>query len=297
MMIGLTRVLILSGVLVATGAAATQGDSSPNNQSTIVVTGNRNAKQDMQEFVRALTPTPPGGQLSRFEQAVCPSALGLPQHQRDAVVARMRRVAREVGIAVDVANCSPNVVLMITRDKAVLMRELRRRYSQYFGQMSQRKIRELARQPGPAVAWQLQGPPMSARGAETFFDPILRANINRTTEPESRIYKSGRPQFDGAVVVVERHSLTGLTVTQLADYAAMRAFAGTDPSRLRQSGLPTILKILEAPAGTELPLSLTHSDLGFLRGFYSAQRNLHTSAQRSAISRSMAQEVERRAAE
>lgn len=297
MLLGLARGVICCAALVAANAAGAQPVSPSEDQTPIVVTGKRNAKQDMQDFVRALTPAPLGSQLSRFEQSVCPSVLGLPQHQRDAVVARMRRVAREVGIAVDVANCSPNVVLMITQDKAVLMRELRRRYSQYFGQMSQRKIRELARQPGPAVAWQLQGPPMSARGTETSFDPILRANINRTTEPESRIYKSARPQFDGAVVVVERHSLTGLTATQLADYAAMRAFAGTDPSRLRQSGLPTILKILEAPAGTELPLSLTHSDLGFLRGFYSAQRNLHTSAQRSAISRSMAQEVERRAAE
>lgn len=175
------------------------------------------------------------------------------------------------------------------------MQELRRRHPSYFGQMSQREIRDLVRQPGPAVAWQRQGPPVSASGTELFFDPALGAYINQTMEPGSRLRAAGRPQFDGAVVVVERGSLDGLTVTQLADYAAMRAFAGTDPSRLGQSGTRTILRILEAPVGSEVPLSLTQSDLSFLRGYYSAPRNLGTSAQRSAIHRGMAREVERRA--
>ncbi|MBA3729970.1 MAG: hypothetical protein H0W92_04065 [Sphingomonas sp.] len=294
---GVVRGLFLCSALVAATAVVAQPASPPTDQSTIVVTGERSSEQDMQDFVRALTPASPGGQLSRFEQSVCPSALGLPLQQRDAVVARMRRIAREAGIAVGGANCSPNVVVMVTQDKAILMRELRRKHSQYFGQMSQRQIRALIRQPGPAVAWQLQGPPMSARGMETFFDPALGAYVNRTTEPGSRLAAAGRPQFDGAVVVVERGSLTGLTVTQLADYAAMRAFAGTSPSRLGESGTTTILRILEAPAGSEVPLSLTAADFAFLRGFYSVARNLHPGAQRSAIGRSMKKDAERRAPE
>lgn len=108
-MIGSISGLIVFGVLAATGAVATQA-VPPNDRSTIVVTGNRDAEQDMKEFVRALTPAPVGGRLSRFEQSVCPVALGLPPRQRDAVVARMRRVAQEVGIAVSGDTCFPNVV-------------------------------------------------------------------------------------------------------------------------------------------------------------------------------------------
>lgn len=297
MKLALARSLFLWSALAATNAAVAQPVSTPNDQSPIVVTGNRNAKQEMQEFVRALTPTPAGGQLSRFEQSVCPLALGLPQVQREAVAGRMRRVAREAGIAVGGANCVPNVVVVVTRDKKGLLQELRRRHPDYFGSMAQFRIRALVRQPGPAVAWQLQGAPVSARGTELFFDPELNMYVNRTTEPASRLNAAARPQFEGAVVVVERGSLAGLTVTQLADYAAMRAFARTDPSRLGPSGTPTILRILDAPMGSEVPLSLTAWDLGFLRGFYSAPRNLNTSAQRSAIGRSMTQELERRAAE
>ncbi len=147
------------------------------------------------------------------------------------------------------------------------------------------------------MAWQLHGAPLSARGTETFFDPVRRAYINQTTEPGSRLNAAGRPQFDRAVVVIERGSLAGLTVTQLADYAAMRAYAGTDPSQLGQSGTSTILRILETPFGSEVPLSLTQSDFDFLSGFYSAPKNLSTAAQRSAIRRSIAQKVKGRAAD
>lgn len=294
MMFSLTRGLFLCAAMAAANAAVAQPASAPDDQSPIVVTANRNAKQDMQEFVRALTPVLPGGQLSRFEQAVCPVALGLPQVQRDAVAGRMRRVAREAGISVGGAKCVANVVVLVTRDKKALLQLLQRRHAHYFGDMSNSQIRKLIRQPGPAAAWHLQGAPVSARGVELFHDPALDMYVNRTTEAASRMTAAARPQFEGAVVVIERGSLAGLTVTQLADYAAMRAFARTDPTRLGQSATPTILRVLEAPMGSQVPRSLTASDLAFLRGFYSAPRNLHTGAQRSAIRKSMTEETERR---
>lgn len=297
MMIGLVRYLLLSGFVAATPAAASQNEPASDDQSTIVVKGNRSADQDMKDFVRALTPTPPGGQLSRFEQHVCPRAVGLPQIQQQSLAKRIRRVAREVGIAVGGANCVPNLFVMVTQDKKVLLTELQRRYSHYFGELSSQEIRRLARHPGPAVAWHLQGVPISAQGTEASYDPVLRAYLNRTTGASSRITATGRRQFEGAVVVVERRSLAGVTVTQLADYAAIRALVGSDPSRLSASSPPTILRVLDSPAGSAVPLSLTEWDLGFLRGFYSAPRNLSASAQRSAISRSVTKEAERRPAE
>ena len=38
-----------------------------------------------------------------------------------------------------------------------------------------------------------------------------------------------------SVVVVQASALDGLTTTQLADYAAMRAFVRTDPAKLRSA--------------------------------------------------------------
>lgn len=284
------------GLFLAAMIAQPSPANPPNasDQSTIIVTGRRNAKDEIRDFVGALTHVGIGGSLTRFEQSVCPIALGLPKQQGDGVARRMRRVAQAAGIPVGGSDCFPNVVVMVVRDKKAALEELRRRYPQYFGDLSQRQIRALVRQPGYAAAWQMQGAPVSARGMELFYDPVKGYYVNQTTESASRISVGGRRQYDGAVVVVERGALTGLTVTQLADYAAMRAFAGADPARLGTNRLSTILRILETPIGSEVPPTLTEWDMGFLRSYYSSPRNLQTGAQRSDMARRIEKEVERR---
>lgn len=298
MMIGLVPYLVYAAALAGIQAAPPpQNAPPPDDQSTIVVTGERNHEESVRDFVGALTHASPQRQLARFEHSVCPIALGLPQLQREAVAGRMRRVAREVGLAVGGAGCVPNVVVMVTADKKALIEEIRRRYPDYFGDLSYREIRKLARQPGPSVAWQLRGTPVSASGTELAFDPAIGANVNRTIEPGSRMHSSARPQFAAAVVVVEREALAGLSVTQLADYAAMRAYSGADPARLANAGATTILRILDAPMGSAVPVTLTHWDLGFLRGFYAGPRNISNAAQRSAIRKTVARELETRPGE
>lgn len=292
MTIGWASQLIYSAALIGAPVAPAPDASPADDQSIIVVTGERDREKSIRDFVGALTHISPLKQLGRFEQSVCPIAFGLPPRQAKAVADRIRRVGREVGVTVGGAGCYPNVVVMVTHDKNVFMQELRRRYPNYFGDLPQSEVRKLVRQPGPAVAWQLQGTAVNARGVELYFDPRLELYTNRTTQPGSRIQAATRPQFAAAFVVVERRALAGLSATQLADYAAMRAFAGADPARLASSGAPTILRVLEAPMGTEVPLTMTRWDLSFLRGYYSSPRTLSNNAQRSAIRESVDRELE-----
>lgn len=284
--------LILASIaLIGTGPPTTQRAEDPS----IIVTGHRNPEQDRKEFVRALTSLQFGGRIARFEQAVCPAALGLPHGQAAALVHRIRTVAQAVGVSIAGEKCHPNVVVIVPDNKQFFLQDLVKRHSEYFGSLSTEQVRTLLRSPGPAASWQLEGPPISARGTELRFDDATGLYTNTTTEPASRINSGARPQFDGAVVVVERTALDGLTVTQLADYAAMRAFTATDPARLQGTTTPTILKVLEASADSQVPPSLTSWDLGLLRGLYTAPRNLETGSQRSAIRRAMEKEVERQA--
>ncbi len=284
--------LLNSAAIAGPQAAATRDAPPADDQPTIVVTAERDRDESIRDFVGALTHISPRRQLGRFEQSVCPIALGLTPRQGQAVAGRMRRVAQEVNLAVSGTKCVPNVVVIVTNNKQFFMQELRRRYPHYFGDLSRREIRNLASQSGPAAAWQLQSPPVSARGTELAVDPGLDLYVNRTTEAASRITSATRPQFEAAIVVVERGALVGLSATQLADYAAMRAFAGADPARVANSDAPTILRILDAPMGVEVPITMTRWDLGFLRGFYNSSRNLTNGAQRSAIGKSVVQELE-----
>ena len=286
--------LILAGAAAASAAAQpapAQPEAAAPGNEPIIVTGEKNQQKTITDFVHALTPTLWNGQISRFEHSVCPAAVGLAPRQRDAVEQRIRLVAKAAGVAVDGPRCGPNVVLIVTSDKKAFMEELRHHHGEYFGDMTRERIHALEREPGPAAAWQLRGPPINAAGVDLYEDPSTGVYVNRTIEGSSRLTEAVRPQFDAAVVVVERKSLPGLTVTQLADYAAIRALTGADPQRLGNSGAPTILHVLDVPIGGETPITMTSWDLAFLKGFYDVRRNMHASAQRSAIANSVTKEV------
>jgi hypothetical protein len=291
MMAALVRFLAAAGALAfAAGLAAQETERPPD----ILVTG-QDVDRQVRDFVGALTEAPPRGQLSRFERRVCPAAVGLSPTQKAAVAERLRRVAEAAGLDVAGASCTPNVLLIVTGDKRAFIESLEREYPYYFGDMTSAAVRRLARSPGPAAAWQIQGPPLDAEGLEMPRAPGGASGadyyVNRTTRTGSRITAAARPRFQAAAVVVEQRSLDGLTTTQLADYAAMRAFARTDPERLPASSPATILKILEAPMGSEVPLSLTPWDLSFLKALYAGTGKLFAASQRSEIRERVAKDM------
>jgi hypothetical protein len=290
----LTRAL-LAFVFVTTSAPAdTQivpGDAAAD-QSEITVTGRKDSKQAVKDFVRDLTPIASSARISRLERLVCPAAFGIPKAQAVAVARRMRQVAKSVSLAVAGDNCVPNVLVLVTADKRALLELIRKQRPDYLVSLSEKDVDELENSAGPAAAWQLADSDVNADGAEIPWDPKSQWSINSTIDPPSRITVPARTRFYAAIVVVERSALAGLTTTQLADYAALRAYTGANPARLRNSNVPTILRILEAPMGTAIPLTMTSWDFGFLRGFYSSRRDLGTAAQRSSIANTMANEID-----
>jgi hypothetical protein len=281
--------LVCAGMVVVSPAAA-QEARQPAGDQEIVVTGNADVERQLADFVGALTQVPNGGQLSRFETAVCPTVVGVSPTRKDAVVGRMKVVARAAGLAVGGSGCVPNVLLVVTGDKRAFLDALRKKHPYYLGGMSTAAVRRLIAEPGPAAAWQVDGPLRNADGRELQTNGVP---LNRTTRPDSRLSAGARPQFAAAAVVVESKALEGLTTTQLADYAAMRAFTRADPSKLPAS-TPTILNILEAPMDAEVPITLTDWDLAFLRSFYAAPSNLTAASQRSQIRRGVKRALEKR---
>lgn len=283
--------LIFASVLAAPLAAqpAAQPSAAPSDEA-IVVTGQKESRQAIQDFVGALTKIPSYQELSRFEHSVCPAVYGLPKAQADAIAGRVRLIAKTIGIVVGGEHCAPNVLVVATSDKLAFLEELRKHRADDFG-ITDSQIKALEKQPGPAAAWQIQGPPMTEDGKDLDVDPSTGVVVNRTVASSSRLSEPVHPQFDGSMVVVERKALLGLTVTQLADYAAIRLLTGADPAHLGNSGAPTILHVLEVPIGGTAPITMTQWDFAFLRGYYDAKRNLRTAGQRSAITDSMTRDL------
>jgi hypothetical protein len=289
------KLLLAAALLLGAAPALAQTSPAPaEDDNVITVTGSRDVKKTVQEFVAALAPGRTARPLNRFEREVCPLVLGLPQRQADLVAARIRRIAGEIDMKVGAKGCGPNLFVMITADKRKLLAEMRRGANEAFGSLSNDKIRALSRQPGAAVVWHSEGPPIGRDGKEAALQENSDGSsyhINRTTEAASRLVSGGTRQFASATVVVEKKALDGLTVTQLADYAAFRAFTGADPTRLKGSSVPTILQVLDADPDAEVAPSLTEWDLAFLDGFYGMSRGLNASGQRSSIAREVEKKV------
>lgn len=283
----------LAGLALAqpSGASAQEPAREPD-ASPIVVQGTRDRDRQIANFVEALTDAPFRGQLSRFDWAVCPAAVGLSDAQNRDIAARMRRVAAGAGIDVAEGDCRPNVLVMIAGSKRGLIESLARRYPAYFTDISRRGVRRLARSEGPAAAWHVETL-VGSDGRPMQRDILTGQYALETSADATRLRPMSRPHFVMAVVVVEAASLAGLTTTQVADYAAMRAFARTDPARLENAAAPTILTVLDAPMGSAVPITLTQWDLSFLRSLYAAPEGHYVNQQRRDIRHRMRRDLDR----
>jgi hypothetical protein len=295
------RFCVLAAASSLSCAAVAQDAPGDRDAADIVVTGKKEMERQLREFVGALTRPKPNDNISRFEWEACPAAAGLSDAQEQAVVGRMRRIAEAAGVPLGKIGCIPNVVVVATHDKSDFIEALADRHPAYFDTLSRHEVRKLARSPGPAAAWHIAGPTLDADGVEMPVERFgtagsgqagIEVRVNQTTRAASRLTLSTRSHFTAAVVVVEAKALEGLTTTQLADYAAMRAFARLEPARLTPDSPPTILKVLEAPMGSPVPITMTRWDLGFLKGLYGGHDTLYAAARRSEIRKRIQKELE-----
>lgn len=271
---------------------AAQPPQGAGDQAPIVVEGRRDRDSEIRELIDALPPAPANGHIRRFEHDACPAVLGLPPAQRDFVVARMRAVGAAAHVPIGRPRCMANVLLLVTSDKKRLIEQLIRRYPTYLGDLHAGEVRRIMESPAPTAAWHLSGI-VDADGRQ-MTPNVEDVVVNRTTRGSSRLTDLAHPEYIGSVLVVERRAIEGLTVTQLADYAAMRAFSGADPARLG-GNLSTILTALDVPMGGEVPVTLTAWDLAFLGSLYASEVSIRAPGQRGEIQSRMRQTLERSA--
>ena len=290
----LTAFMLLAATAIADPPATrSAGSGMSNDNAEIVVEAPRNRTREIKAFVHALTPSRVGDQLSRFDNGVCPASVGLPDRQNALVVARLRAVAKAAGIEVAPAACIPNALLIVVSDKDEFVAALRKKYPGYFVDPIGMKVR-VPDEPGPAVAWHVKGLLDSNGIRATIVKPPSGGEYYSVeTTSASRLKPSSRPDFLTSVVVVEVGALTGITTTQLADYAAMRLYSQADPARLANNDQQSILKIIDAPLDSQIPLTMTAWDLAFLKSLYRSEPLQYATHQRAAISREFRRELEK----
>lgn len=258
--------------------------------SEIVVEGVRQQRERVRQFIKALDDVPNFGQIGKFHSPVCPAVMGLPDSQNRMAAERMKQVARAAGIRTGDSKCAPNVFLIASVDKGATIAALHRSHPAYFRDMHSSDVRKLAASREASVAWQVKGL-LSADGTLLKKAPLGGPYVNEGTSSGSRVRAGTMPQFVASMVMVERSALAGLSVTQVADFAAMRAFADTDPRRAAGSGAPTILTILDKGDDQMVPVTLTHWDLGYLKSLYATSNAYYASYQRGDMEQQLVKEL------
>ena len=295
--------VLASGARPATAESAqapmVQGASGQSDE--IIVTGARNRDEAVRDYVAAIT-VETDDQLAKFATPICPASFGLPAGHNEVIAARVRRIADYVGIGSAGPGCRPNVVIVIAESGGDFVRHLHGERPDLFSALETSAIRRVMRAEGPVRTWQVIEP----RGADgrpmeriSFLDmgggpprPVLRGYVLRGVSP-SLTQKPTRQDLALSFIVLDLDAVEGLTLLQIADYAATRALARTEaaPMSRRRSilGLFGDTDAGIAPAG-----ELTNWDAAYLRALYRTANSIRGSQQRANIARTMVRELDGR---
>ncbi|MBB3695463.1 hypothetical protein [Sphingomonas sp. BK580] len=233
--------------------------------------------------VRAATgPVSQNVPIARFQDPVCVAVGGLPSKVSSEIAQRMLDDADSVGITLAGDRCRPNTMVLFVDDAHAELTKMAKSNHRALLGVGFRTRRALLKSEGPAFAWRLTE--VRTRDGETSLPgegpPTFHVAI------ASRVVQPVRQDVVTAVLIVERKAVLGKTSRQLADYAALRLFAGA--RELPAGGLDTILALFGSKAAP--PAQLTAFDRGYLRGLYTGAANAFAYSQRGRMAGAIARE-------
>ncbi|MGY4396321.1 SepF-like predicted cell division protein (DUF552 family) [Sphingomonas sp. UYAg733] len=273
------RVFALLACQLSAGAVSAQerAPASDTSSEDIVVTAAKELDaKAATHFVREISATTQG-QLAKFLAPICPVAIGFEPAAAAIIVARIRDVAKRVGAEVAKPGCSGNVILLTTPDGQALVRELRKKHPQLLEGLTPNEINRLIDRPGPVRVWSRtaianeDGKRASGGPGETTGEfRVLEVKSASAFHPQSQ------QVIDTATVVIDSAAVLGKSLTQLADYSAMRALARTRPIEGRT--IDTILGLFGDSSAATAP-GMTAADLTYLKALYAMPGNRSTTYQ------------------
>ena len=211
--------------------------------------------------------------LARFQGLLCPGVVGVAQDPAEGMVGMIRQTASELGVQLDdPETCKPNFIVMVIDDPQGYLNSLRARKPYLFEHLDKAENQALFETPGPAHTW-TRVFVRTRDGMEVYQSENLTDPTQTWVEAaHSLIYVPTRRDIVSAMVLIDKKAVQGMTVAQLAGYAAMRGLSGDAADRL-DTPRSTILSLFDASEGAR-PTGLTPSDKIFLKTLYSTMPNI-----------------------
>jgi hypothetical protein len=272
------------GLIVAACAAFTTSAMAqpPQGKSAdIVVTARKPVdRKEARAFVNKIS-APVAGQFARFRAPVCPKVYGMPADYAARIEQRMRDTAAAAKIPVAGDKCGVNVMLVFAENGAAFVKDALSHNPSLLDGVTAGARTQLKGE-APVRAWTAthetndDGQSVSPAQFGPGGAPIM------FTRTASIIVLPTLQVIDTAVIVIEQTAAVGKTLTQLSDYAAMRAYARTRDQDADASD--SILTLFDADA-ERLPQAMTSLDAAYLSGLYKGQGNRHSYDQAAIMAR------------
>ena len=210
--------------------------------------------------------------LARFEDPICPGVVGLKREAAEDMVGRIRARAAEFGrnLAPE-GSCEANLVVAFVDDGLAFARRMQRDNGWLFAELSAADREMALNDAGPVRAI------LRVRARSRDGMPIPRrenmVDLPQTEQwmAHSKIYTATRNDILYSLILIDRDAISGMTVGQLADYAAYRSLTRTLP-QTPETRADSILALFEG--GAPRPAGLTEFDRVYLTELYDGVPNL-----------------------
>lgn len=255
----------------------------PTRLEDVTVTaeaGRHAARVRVESFVQQATRSPRGRPLARWDAPVCISAVNFQPQFSQALIDRVARRMLEAGLDIKETGCKPDLMIIGSDDGQGLARRMVADFAQGFRpsrantDLGSAALRAFQESDAPIRWWHVSIPVVSDTGEVAIRLDGEDAPQVRVRDA-SRLRSNIRDKMHRVVIIIEPGRLTGVRGTALADYVAFISMAQVDPVT-RMEGFPTILNLLDDPAGYD---SMTEWDQDFLAGLYDVAQPRVTSEQ------------------
>lgn len=293
-------------VMLALPAAAQAPES-------VTVTGTR-SRAVIDKFVATFAaPTRMTGKIARWEDGVCPVAVGLKPGFLNFITRRVRAVAADAGAPVNAdAACAPNIEIVFTTTPQGLLDNIRRHDWAFLGYADNDAQRvALATVTRPIQAWyttatkdlrgktQVDSARMAGAGSEIQIPckGCVTGYMNLTYAKSadsvtgSRLGDGKRSTFYHVIIAADPTKLLDHEIGPVADYIALLALTQLSSLDTCQS-LPSIANMLAKGCGQKAD-ALSANDAAYLRGLYHMSASLMLRGQEDGIAYEMVQNPER----
>ncbi len=263
---------LAAGLLVQDPTAQTPPAQDSTALSDVVVEARR-MREVVQNFVGEVAAPAGNRGPARWNGPVCVGVVNLRGEVAQYIVDRTSDVARELGLTAGEPGCGPNILIIAASDGQAVadgIVDTRRGAFRPGGSGMTRSLRALdafRTSDAPIRWWHVSAPVDSETGALATrlpgYEPPT-TNVSRA----SRLRTDIRDDLLKSIIIVDMTKVSGLTLTQLADYCALVALSQVDPDADVRA-FDTILNVFADPTTP----GLSPWDMDYLKALYGVEQN------------------------